>query len=113
MEDKVKQLGLVGYSLGKDRGQLDRGIEICSKVIKIDPTNSDNYIYLGRLYILADKKELAIKTFKAGLKIRRDNRAIEELKKFGIRRHPPIDSLPRDHKLNIIVGKLLKWGRLR
>lgn len=106
-------LGLAGYALAVDQGKLAQGIELCIKAIQVDPANSDNYIYLGRLYILDGKKELAISTFKAGLKIKRDNRAIEELKKMGIRRPPHFDSLPRDSNLNILAGKILKMARLR
>lgn len=111
--ENTKMLGLLAYTLGKDRGKLDRAIEICTKLVQADPTNSDHYLYLGKLYLLAHKKELAIKTFKAGLKIRRDERAIDELKKLGIRRPPPFKSLHRDHKLNIFFGKILKWVKLR
>lgn len=113
MQNKTQIIGLMGYSLATDRGQINKGIELCNKAVQLDPNNSDNYIYLGKLYLMAEKKELAIKAFRAGLKIRRDERAIEELKKLGVRKPPPFDSLPRDHKLNIVFGKILKMMQLR
>jgi tetratricopeptide (TPR) repeat protein len=113
ISDKTKMIGLVAYTMGKDRGKLDRAIEICSKLVQIDPTNTDNYLYLGKLYLSANKKELAIRTFKSGLKIKRDERIISELKKMGIRKPPPFKSLHRDHKLNILFGKILRWVKLR
>lgn len=113
MTDQPEILGLIGYTLGKDRGQINKGIEFCIKAIKIDSNNIDNYLYLGRLYILAGKKQLAIKTFRSCLKIKKDIRVIEELKQLGIRKPPPFQSLPRDHKLNIVTGKILQIINIR
>ena len=110
MSYDIKMVGLLGYSLAKDRGQIKKGIELCSKAIQIDPVNSDNYLYLGRIYLIDGKRELAIKTFRSGLRIRKDDRVIGELKNLGIRTPPPFGSLPRDHALNIVAGKILKWA---
>ena len=109
----IKMIGLMGYSLAKDRGQVKKGIELCSKAIQIDPANSDNYLYLGRIYLIDEKRELAIKTFRSGLRIRKDTRVIDELKNLGIRKPPPFRSLPRDHALNVVAGKILKWVQFR
>ena len=113
MSDRTEMIGLMGYSLAKDRGQVKKGVELCTKAIQMDPANSINYLYLGRIYLIAKKRELAIKTFRAGLKIRRDDKIIDELKSLGIRRSPPFSSLPRDSSINIIAGKILKYIRLR
>lgn len=109
----IKMIGLMGYSLAKDRGQVNKGIELCSKAIQVDPANPDNYLYLGRIYLLAGKREMAIKTFRSALRIRKDTRVIDELKDLGIRKSPPFGSLSRDHTLNIIAGKILKLVRFR
>jgi tetratricopeptide (TPR) repeat protein len=108
MSYDIKMISLVGYSLAKDRGQINKGIELCSKAIQIDPVNSDNYLYLGRVYLIAGQRELAIKTFRRGLRIRKDDRVIDELKNLGIRTPPPFSALPRGHTLNIMAGKILK-----
>ena len=113
MADNPNMLCLMGYSLAHDRTQIKSGIEFCSKAIKLFPSNLDNYLYLGRLYLATGDRELAIRTFRSGLRVRKDNRLIDELKKLGVRKPPAFNSLPRDHKLNVIAGKILTWIRLR
>lgn len=113
MPAKPEMIGLMGYTVAKENGNLHKGLELCNIAIRIDPFNPDNYLYLGRLYITAGKRELAIKIFRKGLKIRKDVRIIDELNKLGIRKPPPFNSLPRDHKLNIMVGKILRCSWLK
>jgi hypothetical protein len=64
-------------------------------------------LHLGRIYLLAKKKDLAIKIFRKGLKIRKDSRIMEELRLLGSRRSPPFASLPRNHVVNRVTGKIL------
>ncbi|MFZ4854954.1 MAG: tetratricopeptide repeat protein [Desulfuromonadaceae bacterium] len=113
MSDELNMMGLIGYLLAKEHGQLKKGVELCTMAIHVDPVNSDSYLFLGKTYLIADKRDLAIKTFKAGLKIRRDDRIIRELKNMGIRKSPPFYSLSRGNRLNIVAGRILRTMRLR
>jgi len=113
MAENVKLICLMGYAAAKDHGQIKEGIELCSRAIRQNPELLDNYLYLGRLYLMSGEKDLAIKAFRSGLKVKKDNRIIAELINLGIRRPPPFDSLPRDHKLNIAAGRLLKFLGMR
>ena len=108
MSNRLDMIGLMGYSLAKEHGQVIKGVELCTKAIQLNPANSDSYFYLGKTYLLADKRYLAIKAFKAGLKIKRDDRIIGELKNLGIRKPPPFNSLPRNNTFNIVAGKILR-----
>ena len=98
---------LTGYILAKESGQIRKGIELCLKAIGSNPNIVEHYLHLGRIYLIANKKEYAIKTFKKGLKISKDARIIEELNLLGIRRPPPVSALPRDHVVNKVAGKIL------
>jgi tetratricopeptide (TPR) repeat protein len=104
-----QMLSLMGYCIVSDSGQIKQGIAMCVKAITNDPSNSDHYLNLGRIYILANDRRRAIQSFKKGLQIRKDPRIIKELRQLGIRRTPPISSLPRGHFLNIITGKVLHF----
>jgi tetratricopeptide (TPR) repeat protein len=108
-----EMLSLMGYSLAKDAGQYLEGIELCLKALAVNPHNSDHYLYLGRIYLLAGKKTSAIKAFRNGLKIRKDARIIQELKLLGIRRFPLFSSLPRNHVVNRVSGKILRILKLQ
>lgn len=111
--ESPEMLSLMGYSLASEAGQFRKGIELCLKAISLNPHNSDHYLHLGRIYLLAKKKELAIRIFRKGLKIRKDRKILEELRLLGCRRSPLFDSLPRDHVVNVVTGKILNTLRLR
>lgn len=106
-------LSLCGFSLAKDSRQFKKGVALCEKAIALDPRNTDHYLHLGRVHLLARHKSLAIATFRKGLKIRKDHRLIQELQKIGIRKSPPFASLSRTNFLNIVTGKLLQLLKLR
>lgn len=108
-----EMLSLMGYSLAKEAGQYRKAIELCLKAIALNPQNCDHYLHLGRIYLLANKKDLAISTFKKGLKIRKDARIMEELRLLGFRRPPPFVVLPRNHVVNRVAGKVLQVLKLR
>lgn len=106
-------MSLMGYSLAREAGQFQKGIELCHKAINMNPGNSEHYLHLGRIYYLAKKREQAIKAFQLGLKIRRDVRILEELKQLGVRKSPLFSSLPRGHVVNRLTGKILHALKLR
>jgi len=106
-------LSLCGFSLAKDSRQYKKGAAMCEKAIALDAQNTTHYLHLGRVHLLAGHKARAIATFRRGLKIRKDNRLIQELEKIGIRKSPPFASLSRTHILNIVTGKLLQLLKLR
>ena len=106
-------LSLVGFCLARDSRQFKKGVALCERAIALDPQNTDHYLHLGRVHLLAGHKSLAIATFRRGLKIRKDQRFIRELQKIGIRKSPPFAALSRTNVLNIVTGKLLQLLRLR
>lgn len=106
-------LSLVGFCLARDSRQFKKGVALCEKAIALDAHNTDHYLHLGRVHLLAGHKALAIATFRRGLKIHKDQRFIRELQKIGVRKSPPFESLPRTHVLNIVTGKLLQLLKLR
>lgn len=112
-EESPEMLSLMGYSIASEAGQFRKGIELCLKAIALNPHNSDHYLHLGRIYLLAKKKDLAIKMFRKGLKIRKDSRIMEELRLLGCRQSLPFESLPREHVVNKMTGKLLNTLKLR
>jgi tetratricopeptide (TPR) repeat protein len=103
----------MGYSLAKDAGQFQKGLELCHKAITLSPHNCEHYLHLGRIYVLAKKREQAIKAFHLGLKIRKDARLLDEIRQLGTRKSPPFPSLPREHVVNKLTGKFLYAMKLR
>lgn len=111
--DSAEMLSLMGYSVASEAGQIKKGIEMCLKAISLNSHNSDHYLHLGRIYLLAKKKNLAIRTFKLGLKAGKNPKIVEELRLLGNRQSPPFSSLPRNHVVNRFAGKVLSALKLR
>lgn len=65
------------------------------------------YLNMGKAYLAANKRKEAYASFKKGLEIDIGNRnLLNELKKLGIRRQPPLPLLKRSNPLNKYIGKL-------
>ena len=106
-------LSLIGFCLARDSRQFKKGAALCEKAIALDSQNTDHYLHLGRIHLLAGHKALAIATFRRGMRIRKDHRFILELKKIGIRQSPPFATLSRRNVLNVVTGKVLQLLKLR
>jgi tetratricopeptide (TPR) repeat protein len=106
-------LSLCGFGLAKNSRQFKKGVALCEKAIALDAQNTEHYLHLGRVHLLAGHKSRAIATFRKGLKIRKDPRLIAELQKIGIRKSPPFATLARTNILNIVAGKVLHLLKLR
>jgi tetratricopeptide (TPR) repeat protein len=106
-------MSLMGYTVAREAGQIQKGIKLCLKAIALNSHNFVHYLHLGRIYLLAKNKDFAIMSFRKGLKIRKDARMLEELKQLGIRRSPPFVTLSRGHVVNRVTGKILHTLKLR
>jgi len=98
----------LAYCLAKEQRQLQDAAAMCMQAMQKEQGNTLHYLNLGRIYLLAGQKVKAIRTFRKGLKLKRDQRIINELKELGVRSQPVLTSLDRNHPLNKHLGKLLK-----
>lgn len=96
----------LGYCLARERHQFKKGVSLCLGALEQEPGQAIHYLNLGRVYVAAGQKELAIKTLRRGLKLGTNRLIPEELKKFGIRKEPVFRSLHRNHPLNKYLGLL-------
>jgi tetratricopeptide (TPR) repeat protein len=96
--------------IARERGQTQKGIVLCNDSIDADPDNPLHYLNLGKIYLIQGKPAEAISAFRRGLARGASDQIVEELKRVGTRRPPPLSFLDRDNPLNkylgIILGKL-------
>lgn len=97
----------LGFCLAAARGEIDRGIDLCREAIGKEPANTVHYRNLGRVLLLAGRKDEALLAFRQGLRLGRDEGIIRELEALGTRKPPVIRSLHRDHLLNKCLGIVL------
>lgn len=113
LDESADLLSSLAVCLAAVRQDFATAERLCREAIEDDPRNSLHYLNFGRVLLLADRKAEAIRTFRNGL-LRQSNPKIkQELQRLGLRKYPVITSLPREHLINRILGKILSSLRLR
>jgi tetratricopeptide (TPR) repeat protein len=97
----------LAYCLAKEQRQYQRALALCREALGAAPADPRHYYHLGRIHLLANQKSQAIATFRRGLKARRYQPIIDELRRLGQRQPPIFTSLPRGHFLNRSLGRVL------
>lgn len=97
----------------KTRGKFDDAIALAHEAVIGEPENPVHYLNLGRIYLLAGKRQEAIEVFRKGLRQGMNDNIITELDLLGTRKPSPIPSLERNHPLNKYMGILLARLGLR
>lgn len=109
--ERIRPLPVVqsalAYCLASERRQYQRAIALCRQALEAEPAEVRHYYHLGRIYLAAGQKPLAITAFRRGLKLKRYQPIIDEMRRLGVRKPPVFSSLPRDHFLNKMFGQLL------
>jgi len=80
---------------------------VCKSALKRGFYSPDIFLNLGKIYLLAKRKDLAIKAFSKGLSIDKAHKGLKkQLKRLGTRRVAPISFLPRGHAVNVLIGQI-------
>ncbi len=106
-------MSYLAYCLARGQRQLQDALKINREAIDREPGNSLHYLIMGRILLLAGRRDKAIMAFRQGLKASPNPKIINELKKLGLRKPPVFHSLDRGHILNRVSGKLLSRLGLR
>lgn len=88
-------------------GQIARGRGLCEEAIVDAPLDPELYTNLGRVYLAANRRDLAMEALTTALSIDpRYRTAVEQAARMGKRRPPVFPFLERSHPLNRVVGRL-------
>lgn len=91
--------------LAQTGGSVERALKIAADAAKKEFYDPDAFFNLGKIYLLAEKKELAVKAFVKGLKFDNTHHGLlKEMNALGIRQRPSIAFLPRKSALNVMAG---------
>jgi len=113
LDDRPEILSNLALCIASERNDSRQALELCRRALAEEPWNSLHYLNLGKIHLLEGRKKDAIRVFRDGLLHQANPLIKEELQRLGTRRYPVIASLPREHKLNIFLGKLFAKLRLR
>jgi len=112
-ESSPAVLSGLGYCLARERHQYKKGLDLCSRALDLDPNNPSHYLYLGRIYLLANHPAQAIRIFRRGIKFGLVQEFRKELERLGVRKTPVVAVLSRAHPLNKYLGLVMKKLKLR
>lgn len=105
----ARYVSYYGLCLTIYKEDVEKGIEFCTRAIKIEFFRPEYYLNLGKAFLKAGKKQSAINTFRKGLKVDKNNLDIKiELEKIGIRAMPVIQFLERSNPINKYLGILFR-----
>lgn len=96
----------LGYTTAIVENKVGTGMQLCKMAVDSDIPDAMFFRNIGKLYLMQKNKRGAIGAFARGLQIDKGNKYIlKEWKVLGFRRRPVIPFLPRENKLNIMLGK--------
>ena len=106
-EVPAKLQSYYGLCLAIHNHDIKGSLEYCRAALKKEFFQPDLYLNLGKVYLLARQKAVAVHAFNKGLKLDDGHAGIlNELRKLGIRETPVISFLTRGHFINRILGEL-------
>jgi len=99
-------LSHLGLCIGM-QGNLPVGEGMCRKAINMEPFEPIHFVNLGRVLLEQGRRKEAREAFTRAYALDNTNApAALELSRMGIRRRPVLPFLPRNHPLNVRLGKL-------
>ena len=112
-EERPTISSFLALCIAKERGQFQHAVTLCEKAKAREPHNTVHYLNLGRIFLIAGKKDDAIRTFREGLGYEQNREIIDEIEKLGTRKPLLISSLERSNPVNKYLGIILKRLGLR
>jgi tetratricopeptide (TPR) repeat protein len=113
LNDNRSWYSFLGFCIAKERGYMNRGLELCRTAIEAEPENGWHYYFLARIHLVAKNKPEAIKVLRKGLSCGERPEIVALLDQLGSRKPPVFKGLKRDNPLNKFTGLLLSRLKLR
>jgi tetratricopeptide (TPR) repeat protein len=105
-ERSPNNLSQYALALAAHTRQIEPSIALCQEAVKKEPKNSEHFLRLGTVYLVAGRKKEAIRIFRLGLRVGRNPTIVRWLQVLGDRKKPIIPFLSRTNPLNKYLGKL-------
>lgn len=113
IKDAPEWYSCLGFCIAKERGHVTKALELCQTAIEYEPANPVHYLYWGKVYLVAGKKEEALHVLRQGMRIEAHPGIEQLLVTLGTRKPPVIPFLTRDNLLNKVLGIVLSRLGLR
>jgi predicted Zn-dependent protease len=108
----LRYLSYYGLSLARAGMSTAEAISICRQTVRRHKNHPVLWLNLGRVYIIAGKKQRALEALDRGTQLAPGNRVLaNELAQLDRRSDPVLRMLPRSHPVNVALGKLRRSMR--
>jgi tetratricopeptide (TPR) repeat protein len=93
-------------------GDHKEAAEVCFRALALDRRNADAYAALARIYTLGRSRRKAVEAMERGLAISPRHAGLNAMRdELGVRRQPFLPFLSRDHRWNVLLGRLIERFR--
>jgi hypothetical protein len=97
----------LGYGLALREGRIDEGLALCRHAVRLQLFEPENHLNLARTQLLANDRSGAYRTVREGLRVDRNDKQLQALRRtIGERRRPILSFLSRTHPINRALGRL-------
>jgi tetratricopeptide (TPR) repeat protein len=105
-------LSYLGLAVAHAERKFSDAEQLCRRAIEAEYHRPEHYHNLGEVFLLANRRGDAVKAFNQALSWNPNHEASSDcLRKLGIRKPPVLAVLPRNHPLNVMLGKALRRGK--
>jgi len=102
-----RYLSYYGLCLSPVAGRGHEALDFCRQASQLEQFDPDVCCNLGRVLMRLGRRREAFDAFLRGLKVEpRHARIRRALRVMGVRRRPVLSFLPRQHPLNVLLGRL-------
>jgi tetratricopeptide (TPR) repeat protein len=105
-ERTPNHLSQYALALAAHTREIEPSIALCQEAVKKEPKNSEHFLRLGTVYLVAGRKKEAIRIFRLGLRVGKNPTISRWLQVLGNRKAPLIPFLARTNPLNKFLGKI-------
>ncbi|UCF66728.1 MAG: hypothetical protein JSV80_13210 [Acidobacteriota bacterium] len=96
-----------GLTVAHLRGDVLRGRRLCEEAVRVRPMDPELYVNLARVYLRANRRDLAIEAAQTAAALNASHPAASELLvALGKRRPPVFAFLSRSHPINKYAGMI-------
>lgn len=106
-ERQGRYLSYYGLALCRSRSGFREALRHCRTATSLEPDRADLWWNLGHVAMAVGRRAEAHRAWRRGLSLEPQHSALlAEVKRMGVRRAPVLGFLPRQHGLNVALGRL-------
>jgi tetratricopeptide (TPR) repeat protein len=108
----ANNLSLFALALVRHTGDTRTASALCYEALRMEPRDTEHYLRLGIIYLVAGKRREAIRALEVGQRAGVNEEIAKLLQVLGTRGRPVFPFLSRNNPLNKYLGKMKhNWAR--